>query len=124
MRRIVLTLVAIALAGAAAFARGNERRWQDLTPAEREQAWRNYREYQQLPEERRRFLDRRYDRYRDLPPSERRRLRKNWDRYRELGPRDRQRFNERYRQWKSKSKSRGGGSRDGGTKGAPKKQRR
>lgn len=114
------TLVVLLLGGGRVPAAEAERpRWEDLTPAEREEAWRSYEKYQQLPEERREFLERRYDRYRDMTKEERRRLRRNYDRYRDLQPGERRRFNQGYRQWKSHSN----GPAAGGAK-EPKRKRR
>lgn len=103
MRRGAIAVAALLLVASAATAADPKRGWDDLTPEQREEVWRNFREYQELPPERRQFLDRRYDKYRDLSPAERRRLRKNYDRYRDLPPGERRRFNQQYREWKSRS---------------------
>jgi len=100
MTRPLVGLVGVLLCVTAVQAEPRGRRWDDLAPAERDQALRHYREYQALPAERRRFLGNRYQRYQQMPKPERDRLKRNYRRYEELPSSERKRFNRKYRRWK------------------------
>jgi|GEM_PF-6466926 len=58
------------------------RRWEKLSPQERESLRRRYEHYKQLPPEKQQLLKRRYEQWKNLSESERKRLRyylRNWD---------------------------------------------
>jgi hypothetical protein len=102
MRGVVAVAGLLAvLVGTVAHGQPQGRRWQDLTPQERERAWQNYQRYQQWPQAKQRALDQRYQQYQSLPPQERERVWRNYQHYRELDPGQRQRFGEKYHRWKS-----------------------
>jgi hypothetical protein len=56
-------------------------RWEELTPAQRQRALRNYQRYRSLPPEQRESVERRYERWKRLAPGEKERYR---ERYRDL----------------------------------------
>ena len=60
--------------------------WQEMSPQERGEAYRNYQRFQKLPPEQRRKVERNYDRWQQLPPQEKERLRSNYRQYREMKP--------------------------------------
>jgi len=74
--------------------------WDDLSPAERGEALRNYQRFKGMPPERQRAVEQNYDRWRQLPPQEKDRLRGNYEQYRRMSPDERQDFQRRYRDWK------------------------
>ena len=75
MRGVVAVAGLLAvLVGTVAHGQPQGRRWQDLTPQERERAWQNYQRYQQWPQAKQRALDQRYQQYQSLPPQERERV--------------------------------------------------
>jgi hypothetical protein len=74
---------------------GAQRRWQDLSPRERGEAYRNYQRFQKMPPEQRRQVERNYDRWQKLPPQEKERLRSNYRQYREMPPERRRELDRR-----------------------------
>ncbi|MEB2283918.1 MAG: hypothetical protein B6D46_08450 [Polyangiaceae bacterium UTPRO1] len=76
--------------------------WQEMSPQERDEAYRNYQRFQKMPPEQQRRIERNYDRWQQLPPQEKERLRSTYRRYRELPSQQRQdldrRFEDRRRQ--------------------------
>jgi len=81
MARSLLTVLVLVLASTTHAQQG--RSWQDLSPAEREQAWRNYQRFETMPPQRRQHLEDRYQRFRQMPPTEQERLRRNYQRWKE-----------------------------------------
>ena len=100
MRAGLLT-AALVLAATSASA---QRSWSDLSPGERERAWRNYQRFEALPEDRRQHLEDRYQRFREMPQNEQQRMRRNYDAYRELPPDQRQQFHRKYERWRERQK--------------------
>ena len=75
---------------------GARRKWEQLTPEQRER----YRRWKQLSPEQRARLRKRYKRFRRLPPEQRERIRRNWDHFRNLSPAERRRIREQYESWR------------------------
>lgn len=59
--------------------------WDDLSPAQRDRALRNYQNYMQLPTEKRRDVDQRYEKWKRLPRNAQDRFRRKHDQYRGMG---------------------------------------
>lgn len=59
--------------------------WDDLSPAQRDRALRNYQNYMQLPAEKRRDVDQRYEKWKRLPRNDQDRFRRKHDQYRGMG---------------------------------------
>lgn len=64
--------------------------WQEMSPQERGEAYRNYQRFQKMPPEQRQQIERNYDRWQQMPPQEKERLRSNYRQYREMNPEQRQ----------------------------------
>lgn len=76
--------------------------WDELSPAERERALKNFQRFQQLPEERKRDLQNSYDRWQNLPSRERKRILKNYNRYRKMDSDQKDEFRLKYKRWRSR----------------------
>ena len=103
--RATVWLALLVLADGASPSLGGERlaqSWQELSPQERGEAFRNYQRFQKLPPDKRQQVERNYDRWQQLPPQEKERLRSNYRQYRELNPEERREFQRRDDQRKHK----------------------
>jgi hypothetical protein len=99
---VIATFVGLASppAARADWAERLARRWEELSPRERDEAVQNYRHYQRLSPEGRRTLEENYQRWQQLPSPEKDRLRDNYRRYRQLSPDERREYDRRYERWK------------------------
>ena len=78
--------------------------WDELSPAERERALKNFQRFQQLPEKRKRDLQNSYDRWQNLPSPERKRILKNYNRYRKMDSDQKDEFRLKYKHWRSRKR--------------------
>ena len=99
-----IAVAASVLATGVAVAQPPPRSWGDLSPRERERAWRNYQRFETLPPARRESLEQRYQRFRAMPPDERARVRRNYETYRGLPPDGQREFREKSRRWKKQER--------------------
>ena len=56
--------------------------WQEMSPQERGEAYRNYQRFQKLPPEQRQKVERNYDRWQQLPPQKKSACAPNYRQYR------------------------------------------
>lgn len=69
--------------------------WQEMSPKERGEAYRNYQRFQKMPPEQRREVERNYDRWQRMPQQEKERMRSNYRQYREMPRKERRALDRR-----------------------------
>jgi hypothetical protein len=91
-RRTAIRLGLAVVLGSATPLLADERQaqnWQEMSPQERGEAYRNYQRFQKMPPEQREKVERNYDRWQQMPPQQKERMRSTYREYREMPPKER-----------------------------------
>ena len=77
-------------------------RWEEMSPQERGEAYRNYQRFQRMPPDQRRQVERNYDRWQQMPPQEKERMRSNYREYRKMPREERRQLDRRQQRGKGR----------------------